>query len=293
MPITVTSKVTYAPLIVLAMFCVANSAFAQSDKHATTSLTLLPSDVEWGALNPARGKLGPRAGNLWGKRTSTDASGFLVKFVDGFKSPPHIHNITYRGVVIRGQVHNDDPEALPMWMPTASYWTQPAGEVHITAAQGKENLVYVEIQKGPYLVLSAQEKNDNGERPLNVHADNIVWLDASMTSWIEGKSESFPPAGPKIAFLWDYPNDEKQRAVLVKLAAGTSAEIHHQESELRCVVIQGTPEYHLDPTATPQSLEPGSYFSSKGENTHYLIADDTLDCILFMRTDSKLRIISE
>lgn len=56
------------------------------------------------------------------------ASGSLVTFVDGFQSPPHIHNITYRAVVIRGRIHNDDPEAARLWMEPGSYWTQPAGE---------------------------------------------------------------------------------------------------------------------------------------------------------------------
>lgn len=68
-------------------------------------------NIDWGALNPARGDESPRAGDLWGDRTGEGATGFLVRFDQGFSSPPHIHNVTYRGVVIRGEVHNDDTKS--------------------------------------------------------------------------------------------------------------------------------------------------------------------------------------
>jgi len=67
--------------------------------------------VEWGWLNPLRGDKSPAAGKLWGDRTKNGPAGFLVKFKKGFSSPPHIHNITYRGVVIEGLLHNDDEKA--------------------------------------------------------------------------------------------------------------------------------------------------------------------------------------
>lgn len=35
----------------------------------------------------------------------------LVRFKQRVESPPRIHNITYRGVVIEGRMHNDDPTA--------------------------------------------------------------------------------------------------------------------------------------------------------------------------------------
>lgn len=111
----------------------------------------LASEIQWQKLNPARGDASPQAGTIWGDQTKDGESGFLVKFVDGFSSPPHIHNITYRGIVIGGGLHNDDPDAKHMWMEVGSYWTQPAGEVHITAARGS-SIGYVEIQSGPYLV---------------------------------------------------------------------------------------------------------------------------------------------
>ena len=38
--------------------------------QATKELVVIPvGEVDWGALNPARGDASPRAGNLWGDRT--------------------------------------------------------------------------------------------------------------------------------------------------------------------------------------------------------------------------------
>jgi hypothetical protein len=137
--------------------------------YAGGSVEIVPtSEVEWEQLNPARGDKSPQAGTLWGDRKGTVPTGFLAKFVDGFSSPPHIHNATYRAVVISGRVHNDDPDAADMWMPPGSFWTQPKGEVHITAAKGVTNVALVEIDKGPYLVLPVEEAFDSGERPVNV-----------------------------------------------------------------------------------------------------------------------------
>ncbi|MEO0474122.1 MAG: DUF4437 domain-containing protein, partial [Bacteroidota bacterium] len=81
------------------------------------------SAIEWEKLNPARGDQSPQAGTIWGDRKGEVATGFLAKFVDGFSSPPHIHNVTYRALVLKGLVHNDDEAAEKMWMPTGSFWT--------------------------------------------------------------------------------------------------------------------------------------------------------------------------
>ncbi len=132
-------------------------------------------DIKWGMLNPARGDKSPKAGGLWGDRTQDKASGFLVKFNKGFSSPPHIHNITYRGIVIEGMMHNDDPSAANLWLPKGSYWTQPAGEPHITSAKGQTNIIFLEIDHGPYLVKPIDQEFQNGEYPLNIHASNIIW----------------------------------------------------------------------------------------------------------------------
>ncbi len=139
-------------------------------------VTILPvSRLHWEPLNPARGDKGPQAATLWGDRAGTAATGFLVRFVDGFSSPAHVHNVSYRGIVMAGLIHNGDPGAVSLWIPKRSYWMQPAGGVHITAARGEHNIAFIEIDSGPYLVLPQKRAFDNGERPFNTHAEDIIW----------------------------------------------------------------------------------------------------------------------
>jgi hypothetical protein len=71
----------------------------------------LKSEVEWTYLNPARKDKAPMAGTLWGDRKGNGPTGFLLKPPEDFQSPPHIHNVSYRGIVIKGVIHNDDPDA--------------------------------------------------------------------------------------------------------------------------------------------------------------------------------------
>ena len=246
-----------------------------------TDEVILASEIKWQQLNPARGDKSPQAGTLWGNRKDSVPTGFLVKFVDGFSSPPHIHNTTYRAVVISGGIHNDDPDAAEMWMPAGSFWTQPKGEVHITAARGDTNVALVEIDKGPYLVLPTTEAFDSGERPVNVDASNIVWID--------------PPGmpasanGPKLAYLWGKMNDGQSNGTFVKLPAGFSGKMHSQGSIFRAVVIKGQPRWGID----DETLEPGSYFGSKGETVHQISSKEGEEAIIYIRTDGKYHIIQD
>jgi hypothetical protein len=259
---------------VLGVLGVVSGGIAREPAVKPSSRVVLASEVEWEQLNPARGKKSPLAGTLWGNRNDTVPTGFLVRFVDGFSSPPHIHNITYRAVVISGTIHNDDPDAAEMWMPAGSFWTQPGGEVHITAARGDTNMALVEIDKGPYLVLPAEEAFDSGERPVNVDASNIVWVDQP------GNPAS--ANGPKVAFLWGNPQDGQLSGTLVRLPAGFTGKIVSQGSTFRAVVIKGQPRYL---NANTMILEPGSYFSSKGESVHQLASGAGEETIIYVRTD--------
>ncbi|MGH1433622.1 MAG: DUF4437 domain-containing protein [Lewinella sp.] len=249
----------------------------------STNEVVLAADIEWEKLNPARGDQSPQAGTIWGDRKGTVATGFLAKFVDGFSSPPHIHNVTYRALVIKGMIHNDDPAAEKMWMPAGSFWTQPAGESHITAAKGEENIAYVEISSGPYLVKPIEEASDNGERPINIDKSNIVWLDASAVSW--NKSDA------KIAFLWEE-ESENLSGKLLQLPAGFKGEIHTKSGAFRAVVIQGEPAYKISKEAAAQSLAPGSSFSSEGASIHR-ISSSTEESTIYIRTDGEFDIVGE
>ena len=257
----------------------------------STTKVVLKSEVEWTYLNPARGDKAPMAGTLWGDRSGRGPTGFLLKPKDGFQSPPHIHNISYRGVVISGLIHNDDPNAEVMWMPSGSFWTQPRGEMHITAAKGTDILAYIEIEKGPYLVLPSKEAFLSRQKPVNVHKSNIVWLDASDINWIDQPEMPAPANGPKLAFLWGSPQDGQLNGTLVKLPVGFTGKIRSQGSTFRAVIIQGQPQYQVPSETDVRILEPGSYFSSKGASVHQLSSKAGEDSIIYVRTDGKYNVI--
>ena len=255
-----------------------------------THEVMLVSEVKWEQLNPARGDKSPKAGTLWGDRKGFVPTGFLVKFVDGFSSPPHIHNVSYRGVVISGLIHNDDPNAANMWMPTGSFWTQPKGEVHITTAKGSTNMAYIEIEKGPYLVLPSEKAFDSGERPLNVDASNIVWLDALNITWVDQPGMPASANRPKVAFLWGNPQENQLNGTLVKLPAGFTGKINSHGSTFRAVVIKGQLQYQVPGETDVKTMEPGSYFSSKGESVHQVSSEMEEECIIYVRSEGKFNV---
>ncbi|MES9970543.1 MAG: DUF4437 domain-containing protein [Candidatus Thiodiazotropha sp.] len=251
---------------------------------------VLASEVKWQQLNPARGDKSPMAATLWGDRMGRVPTGFLVKFVDGFSSPPHIHNVSYRGVVISGQIHNDDPDAAKMWMPKGSFWTQPKGETHITAAKGPANMAYIEIEQGPYLVLSKEKAMDSGERPVNLDASNIVWLEAPHIPGVDQPGRSASAEKPKQAFLWGDPQGDQLHGTFLKLPAGFTGSIRSQGSTFIAVVISGETQYQVDQTAIKR-LQPGSYFSSEGDATHRVASTAGEESVIYVRTDGSYQVI--
>ena len=272
------TKVTAMVLTTLVVVYLAHASGSQND---TSVDVVTVSEVKWEQLNPARGDKSPQAGTLWGDRKGTVPTGFLVKFVDGFSSPPHIHNATYRAVVISGLIHNDDPDAAEMWMPAGSFWTQPKGEVHITAAKGATNVALVEIDVGPYLVLPPEEAFDSGERPINVDASNIVWVDPPGVHASDN--------GPKLAYLWGNLEDGQSNGSFVKLPTGFMGKMHSHGANFRAGVIKGQPQYLGSNTKT---LEPGSYFGSKGESVHVISSNAEVESIIYVRTDGKYDVIA-
>ncbi|KCZ63981.1 hypothetical protein L53_05645 [Hyphomonas sp. L-53-1-40] len=247
---------------------------------------VLTSDVEWGPLNPARGDASPRAGTLWRDRAAEGASGFLVQFQEGFSSPPHIHNVTYRGVVIEGRIHNDDPGAANMWLPTGSFWTQPAGEAHITSAEGAFNMAYIEIEDGPYLVEPTENAFNNGERPVNLDRSNLVWLDTSDLSWVEQGS------GAEVAFLWGGETDTSARGILVKLPAGQSVGLSGDGAEFKIVSISGESEVQIGDARARHELVPGSFVASAPNAADVFACNAETDCLLYVRSEGHFEITS-
>ncbi|WP_281846438.1 DUF4437 domain-containing protein [Olleya namhaensis] len=277
-------KSIIAALAVTAMF-VGNTANAQTpttDSAKSVNEVVTADNVEWGWLNPLRGDKSPAAGKLWGDRAKNEPAGFLVKFKKGFSSPPHIHNITYRGVVIKGLLHNDDKQAEKQWLPAGSYWQQPAGEAHITAADGQENMAFLDIQEGPYLVKPTSEAFDNGETPVNVDKTNLVWLNANDIQWVASKSKV------KTAFLWGSHEKNQLRATLLKLPAGFKGKIKNLSPNFRAVVISGRLTHQFSKKEEKNELAPGSYFGVEKDSKSIITTDK--ETIIYIRSNGDFKV---
>lgn len=276
----------------------ASSAIISLVAVAAASQTLQPSgavevvpsaEVAFQPLNPARGDAGPQAGVLWGDIREDVPTGTIIRFKPGFSSPPHIHNITYRAVVISGAVHNDDPTAEPMWMGPGSFWTQPAGATHITAAREDAGLssAFLEIQEGPYLVQPTDRAFANGELPVNVAAGNIVWIDADDVAWVDAPGATEGADQPKMAFLWGEPADAKKNGTFLKLPAGFKGSITGGDAWLRAVVISGSATHQAPGTSDATLLDPGSYFGSATATVHEVICTDAEPCVFYVSAEGK------
>lgn len=235
--------------------------------YATTAIAgpVDANSLVYTPLNPARGDASPQAANLWGDRTTPGAAGFIVRFADGFASPPHIHNISYRAVVLDGAVHNDDPDAASLWMEPGSFWTQPSGEGHITSSTGV-SLAYVEIDDGPYLVEPVERAHDTGERPLNLDRTNLVWSETGT-------------AGVQEALLWGQP-DNGPGGRMLRLSPGHHVRLRSSQP-LRALVVLGTMSDRAN------ALGPGSLFQ---EDDLRLTCSDDEDCWLYLRAEASVRL---
>ncbi|KXX67097.1 hypothetical protein AVL50_28730 [Flammeovirga sp. SJP92] len=246
-----------------------------------TKKVLLYKDIQWGKLNPARGDNSPLAATLWGDRNAEVPTGFLAKFKDGFSSPPHIHNVTYKAVVIKGTIHNDDPKAEMMWMKSGSFWTQPAYQPHITAAKGNVNIALVEIDQGPYLVKPIEEAKTTYERPINIDKTNVVWLGHNQTNWISKNSNA------EISFLWENKTSSSQ-GLFVKIPPRTKMKLLSTGEAFHSVVIKGEVDYFISNSIN--SLVAGSYFSSKLNTFHQLENKKDKEAVLYINTNGKVMI---
>lgn len=245
--------------------------------HSSETTLITSEDIQWGLLNPARGDASPRAANLWGDRTKNTATGMLVKFNKGFSSPPHIHNISYRGVVIEGLIHNDDPGAKKLWLGPGSFWTQPAGAKHITAANGERNMIYLEIDAGPYLVQPPKKAFNNGEQAINVDESNLVWLGEIQSTWVKAKAVA-------ISYLWG--DVDGTNGSLIKLPENFSGQIK-SDSEIKVVVIKGRSEYRSKGKKMT-NLTPGSFFSANNSSEHQLRTRQ--ETILYIRSNKGYKV---
>ncbi|MBB3696495.1 DUF4437 domain-containing protein [Flammeovirga yaeyamensis] len=268
-------------LLIIGLFISCTTQNQKSDEEVVinnpTNKVKLSSEIVWEKLNPARGDKSPQAGTIFGDRKGEVPTGFLAKFVDGFSSPPHIHNVTYRAVVIKGTIHNDDPKAENMWMKPGSFWTQPQGEAHITSAKGEENIAYVEIDKGPYLVRPTDQAIDNGERPINIDVSNIVWLGSDRSNWVSQLA--------KINFLWE---KDGLQGLFIKLPKNFKGELLSEGSIFHAVVISGGVDYTLPQNQELKHLDAGSYFTSTDRAKHTLSTKN--ESVIYIRTNGSIKV---
>jgi len=215
-------------VLTLLSACSDAGSISRTDEQKQSVAVTTADQVSYQPLNPARGDASPQAGVLWGDITKDVPSGMLLKFAEGFSSPPHIHNITYRAVVIDGEIHNDDPDAANMWMGPGTFWIQPAGEVHITSARpGVGGTGFLEILEGPYLVQPSEKAFDDGERPLNLVSSNMVWMGADEMNWIKKGNSS---QGPEATLLWGDLSDGELSGSMLKLPQGYKASLSTEGS---------------------------------------------------------------
>lgn len=276
----------FAALLFGLTACETVSDAPHSAEELSTVSVVAPSEVDYQPLNPARGTAGPQAGTLWGDIRADVPSGVLLKFAEGFSSPPHIHNITYRAIVISGEVHNDDPGAANMWMGPGTFWTQPAGEIHITSARpGLGGTAFLEILEGPYLVQPGDQAFDNGERPLNLLKANMMWMTADAFNWIDADAN-----GPEVALLWGDLNANALSGSMLKLPSGFTGTLWSQGDAIKAVTIQGEIVHAVDGIPDVTRLDPGGYFSSAESVQHSVTCDGASDCLIYVRTSGQFRI---
>ncbi|MEO1280864.1 MAG: DUF4437 domain-containing protein [Pseudomonadota bacterium] len=279
-------------LVVIIVATSIGSTQVLAGKTTPQAEVVLRSKLEFVPLNPARGDAAPQAGVLWGDIRKDIPSGVLLKFAPGFSSPPHIHNITYRAVVITGALYNGDENAQKMWMGPGSYWNQPAGAPHITAASKDAGATaFLEILQGPYLVQPTKLFFDNGERPVNVEARNVVWLDASDVTWIDTGRASSAEAAAKMAFLWGRPETGEMNGTFLKLRPGFKGSIRGNGSWLRAVMIEGQTKHQFTGKPDVNNLGPGSYFGSKGAITHMISCKGDENCVIYVRTEGRYEVV--
>lgn len=272
----------------LALLLVTACASLGGSEAVPASEVVSRADVRFVPLNPARGDASPQAGVLWGDLRKDVPTGAIIEFADGFASPPHIHNVSYRGVVLAGALHNDDPGAASLWMSPGSFWTQPAGESHVTAAKpGSKAVAFLEIGSGPYLVLPPSDAFDSGERPLNLDARNVVWLETTHLAGFVPPFAPDSPGGPKLAFLWGSRREGEPNGSFLKLPSRLRGELRGTAPWLRAVVIQGHVEYRDSATADTVRLAPGSYLGAWWLEALEIGCAPPDECLVYVSTEGR------
>ena len=116
-------------------------------------------------------------------------------------------------------------------------------------------------------------------------------MDVSNIVWVDPPGTPASANGPKVAFLWGKPQDGQLNGTLVKLPAGFTGKIRSHGSTFRAVVIQGRLRYQVQGENNVKTMEPGSYFGSKGESVHQVSSEVGEESIIYVRTEGKFDVI--
>ncbi len=157
---------------------------------------------------------------------------------------------------------------------------------------GEGRVAYIEIQHGPYLVMPPEQAVDNGERANNVHAANLVWLDASTNRLIEIPSRVAPADGPRVSYLWGDPQGEQASGALVELPAGYTSTLTSTGSSLRIVVIKGDIRLHASGAPGHESLGPGSFVGSSNAGGAGITGSTSTSTVLYVRSDAPVEVVA-
>ena len=80
--------------------------------------------------------------------------------------------------------------------------------------------------------------------------------------------------------------------MMLKLPAGFTGKINSHGLSFRAVVIEGQVQYQMPNEAEAKVLEPGSFFSSKGESVHDVSSNVSEENVLYVRTDGVFEVVS-
>ncbi len=109
-----------------------------------------------------------------------------------------------------------------------------------------------------------------------MHSSHIAWIDQTD---LKASSKT-----PQIEVLWGTLQDDLPSGTLIKLPPNFSRKMLNNKTKFRAVLIQGRIKLMLSEETNIKTLEPGSYFSSKG-SVYQVSCDSGEDCILYLRSE--------
>ena len=236
------------------------------------------------------------AGTLWGGRDRSGPTGFLLRPADGFESPPHIHNVAYRG--------GGDPRPPPQRRPGRRVDVD-AGGVVLDAAGGRGAHHSRERRATPWPTSRSTRGRSASSRS---RRRSTTARETGQRRRVEPRLAGThrPPAGSspakasasahglELAFLWGDPRQDRSAERDPHPASGRGpAELRSRGPILHAVVVQGRPEHRVAGETDGESLEPGSYVRSKGETVHQLFCEKEQRCILYVRTKGRFDVAAQ